>query len=135
VHSDGEDQRILHECDVVATLLDLKRVGEIRYIGFSGKTVDGAVAAMEWADALMVEYHLDDRSHAAAMAQAAERGVGVIVKKPLASGRLPPQQAVGFVLANPAVTSTVVGGLNLDHLRDNVAISLAVSGQALPRQA
>jgi aryl-alcohol dehydrogenase-like predicted oxidoreductase len=120
VHSDGRDLEILGETDVAATLAALRDEGRIRCIGFSGKTPAGAAAALAWADAIMVEYHLDDRSHEAVMAEAAARGVGVIVKKGLASGRLEPAAAIRFVLDNPAVTSLVIGGLSLEHFRANV---------------
>lgn len=124
VHSQGNDLHVLRKTDVVATLLAAKERGEVRFIGFSGKTRAGAQAALEWADAIMVEYHLDDRSHEQAMAEAAKRGVGVIVKKGLASGRLPASEAIPFVLGNSAVASMVIGGLNLEHLRENAAFAI-----------
>ena len=86
------------------------------------------MAALEWADALMVEYHLNDRTHEAVIAEAAARGIGVVVKKGLASGTLAAEASIAFVLANPGVTSLVVGALSLDHFRANVA----VAGKALP---
>jgi aryl-alcohol dehydrogenase-like predicted oxidoreductase len=58
--------------------------------------------------------------------EAARRGIGIVVKKALASGTLPAADALQFVLANPAVSSAVVGTLNLDHMRDNVAAASAV---------
>jgi aryl-alcohol dehydrogenase-like predicted oxidoreductase len=69
----------------------------------------------------MVEYHLRDRSHEALLAEAATRGVGIVVKKGLASGELPADQAIRFVLANPQVSTLVVGGLSLEHFRANLA--------------
>ena len=71
VHSDGNDLEILNNTDVVATLIELKQSGQIKAIGFSGKTTEGARAAMDWADALMVEYHIDDTSHESVIADAA----------------------------------------------------------------
>ena len=71
----------------------------------------------------MVEYHLNDRSHEAVIAEAAERGVGVVVKKGLAAGHLSAAEAVRFVLGNPAVGSLVVGSLNLDHVRANITVA------------
>ena len=62
------------------------------------------------------------------MKAAADKGVGVIVKKGLASGRLPAREAIAFVLANPAVTSMVVGGLDVGHLRENVAAAAEALG-------
>jgi aryl-alcohol dehydrogenase-like predicted oxidoreductase len=125
VHSDGRDAHVLNSTAVVETLIAARAAGHIRCIGFSGKTVDGALAALQWADAIMVEYHLDDRAHEPVMAEAARRDVGVIVKKGLASGRLPPGRAIPFVLANAAVTSMVIGGLDPQHLRENLGLAAA----------
>jgi len=121
LHSNGEDLAILKETDAVETLLDLRSAGLARAVGFSGKTVDGAYAALAWADVLMVEYHLQDRSHEGVVAEAAAADVGILVKKGLASGRLDPAQAVRFVLSNAAVGSLVIGSLSLDHLSDALA--------------
>ena len=54
VHSDGRDLPIQDATGVVETLLELKAEGRVRAIGFSGKTVDGARRAIEWADVLNV---------------------------------------------------------------------------------
>src|SRR5262245_9841642 len=124
LHSNGEDIAIQQTTDAVATLCDLKQQGLVRAIGLSGKTVEGARMALDWADVLMVEYHLDDRSHAPVIVEAAGCGVGVVVKKGLASGKLTASEAIGFVLADSAVTSLVVGSLNLEHLRANVAAAV-----------
>lgn len=119
VHSNGDDLTIQQQTDVVPTLQKLKHLGYVRTIGFSGKTPAGAAVALDWADVVMVEYHLNDTSHADVIAAAASRGIGVVVKKGLASGHLPPTDALRFVLANPHVASVIVGGLNLEHLRAN----------------
>ena len=121
VHSNGDDLTIQQQTDVVPTLQKLKHLGYLRAIGFSGKTPAGAEAALDWADVVMVEYHLNDTSHADVIAAAASRGVGIVVKKGLASGHLPPAEALRFVLANPHVASVIVGGLSLEHLRANAA--------------
>jgi aryl-alcohol dehydrogenase-like predicted oxidoreductase len=124
VHSDGDDLRIINETDVVPVLQDLKDQGVVKAIGFSGKTVEGARAAIAggWADAIMVEYHLNDRSHEQVLLEAAGRGIGVVVKKPLASGALKPRHAIPFILQNRSVASLVIGGLNLAHVRENIEI-------------
>lgn len=119
IHSGGDDR----QPDAVAALQALRDQGLVRAIGLSGKTVQGARAALSWADVLMVEYHLDDRSHAEVIAESAAQGVGVVVKKGLASGHLDPEQAVRFVLETPGVSSLVVGSLSLEHLRANVRVS------------
>ncbi len=121
VHSNGDDEAILDDTDVVPVLREQRERGVIRAIGFSGKTVAGAERALAWADALMVEYHLEDRSHEGLIADAAARGVGIVVKKGLASGRLPAREAIEFVLANRGVTTLVVGGLNFRRMAENIA--------------
>jgi aryl-alcohol dehydrogenase-like predicted oxidoreductase len=130
LHSDGRDLWIQTQTDAVATLQELKRQGRVHAIGLSGKTVEGARQALEWADVLMVEYHLRDRSHEAVLSEAAARGVGVVVKKGLASGELPADEAIRFVLANPNVASLVIGGLSLAHFRGNLAAAGSPAGRA-----
>lgn len=123
VHSNGRDLFIQQQTEVVDALQQLKSLGFIRAIGFSGKTVDGARLALNWADVLMVEYHLDDPSHAEVMAQAHRQNLGVVVKKGLASGYLPASEAIRFVLGNANVDSLVIGGLNLQHIKQNYEIA------------
>ena len=77
--------------------------------------------AIEWADVLMVEYHREDRSHEPVIREAHERGIGVVVKKGLASGRLPPAESIRFVLGQPGVSSLIIGSLDAGHLAENVA--------------
>lgn len=127
VHAPADDVRVLRETDAVAAVLELRRRGWTRAVGLSAKTVDAARLALPWADALMIEYHLEDRSFEPVLAEAAAAGVGVIIKKPLASGRLPPGEALAFVLRAPAVASAVVSTLKLEHLRADLA---AAAGQA-----
>ena len=122
IHSDGDDMRILSETDAVSTLVALRDEGAVRAIGLSGKTVEGARAAMAWSDVLMVEYNDGDRSHAEVIAEAADHDVGIVVKKGLASGALAPEHAIRFVLGTEGVGSVVVGSLSLEHLAQNVAI-------------
>ena len=120
VHAHRDDVSILNETDLVSELNAMKDRGLVRAIGFSSKTAEAARMAILWADLIMVEYHLDDTSHTAVMKEASQRGVGVVVKKGLASGRLDPQEAIGHVLRNPSVTSLLIGTLNLSHLQDAV---------------
>ena len=122
IHSNGDDERIINHTDCVATLQSLRDQGVIRHIGLSGKTVAGAQQALAWADALMIEYHMNDVSHEAVIAQAGRQGVAVFVKKGLNSGKIGAEQAIPFVLKNSGVTSLVIGSLNVDHIRENLRL-------------
>jgi aryl-alcohol dehydrogenase-like predicted oxidoreductase len=123
VHA-NDDDFVLKQTDVAQTLADLRARGLIRFIGHSGKTVAGARLAMQWADALMIEYHPRDASHEPVLAEAGAKGTALFVKKPLASGAIPPGEAIPFILRSPHVGTIVVGGLNLEHFRQNLDIAL-----------
>ncbi len=126
VHSDGNDLDIIRRCESIDALLDLQAQGVIKWIGFSGKTVEGAKAALPFVDVLMVEYHLNNRSHEDVIADANTAGKGVLVKKGLDSGRLGAEESIRFVLANQGVSSMVIGSLSLDNMQRNLAIAGSV---------
>jgi aryl-alcohol dehydrogenase-like predicted oxidoreductase len=126
VHAGPDDVPVVYETDVVSTLQALRTRGWIRFLGFSGKSVQAERLAMSWADVLMVEYNLRDQSHAEAIAEAHARDLGVVVKKGLASGALPPEEAIRFVLSHAGVSSLLIGGLDLDHMRDNIRTAESV---------
>lgn len=129
IHTPHDDMAVLKETPVVETLQSLKEAGDIRAIGLSGKTPEAAKLALDWADLLMVEFNAEDQSHSAVIEEAARRDLGVLVKKGLASGHLPADQAVPFVLNQSGVTSLVVGGLNLKHMADNLRIAESALSQ------
>lgn len=125
IHTPHDDVRVLRETPVVETLQQLKQAGWVRAIGLSGKTVEAAQLALDWADVLMLEYHLHDTSMREIISAAKQCGLGVLIKKGLASGHLHAAEAIPFVLQTPGVSSLVIGGLSLAHLRENVALASA----------
>ncbi|NNF44282.1 MAG: aldo/keto reductase [Phycisphaerales bacterium] len=135
IHSDGNDEAILTETDAVETLIDLRDAGLARAIGLSATSADGAALALAWADVLMVEYHPEATGIAPVLADAATAGVGVIVKKALASGRLDPRLAIPFALAPASVASVVIGGLDLAHVAANVRLAECAEGRDVPPRA
>jgi aryl-alcohol dehydrogenase-like predicted oxidoreductase len=128
IHSDGRDMHILEHTDAVTTLLDLRQGGTVRAVGLSGKTSEGLSAALAWADVLMVDFSGSNRQHAQVLDLAKQAGVGILVKKGLGSGHLAAPEAIRFVLGHAAVSSLVVGTLNLDHVRQNVRAAEALDG-------
>ena len=123
IHSDGQDVRILEQTDAVATLVDLRQRGLVKAIGLSGKSNEGFLKALPWADVVMAEFSRTNPQYSHIITEAQRAGVGVVVKKGLASGQLDPHEAIQFVLSNPAASSLVIGGLNLDHVRQNVLVA------------
>ena len=133
VHSDGNDLAVLEQgaLDMLATL---KREGLIRAFGFSGKSIDGGVAALERSDCAMVTYNLREQAERPVLDFALAQRKGILIKKALASGHLcvdgsdPVQAGLQLVLEHPAVSSAIVGTINRDHLDHNVAAALAALG-------
>ena len=128
VHAPRNDLAVLNDSDAASALVEMRDRGLIRAVGFSGYTAEAIQKSMDWADALMLEYHPNDRSLEPVIAQAAAKDKIVIVKKGLASGRIAGEQAIRFVLGNPGVTSLVIGSLNLQHMAENVRTAQAVRG-------
>jgi aryl-alcohol dehydrogenase-like predicted oxidoreductase len=126
VHSDGTDLAILRDGGALRALASARERGQVRSIGFSPKTLEGAMTALDDArvDALMLELHPRETSMLPAVRRAGAEGRAVFVKKPLASGHLSPAEAIPWILRHPEVTCVVVGGLNVERLRATAALAL-----------
>ncbi len=128
VHSDGHDLAILREGGALRAMDRAREGGRVGAIGFSPKTLEGAMAALDddRVDALMLELHPRDPSMLPAVRRAGAQGRAVFVKKPLASGHLAPGEAIPWILRHPEVTCVVVGGLNAERLRVSAALACSV---------
>lgn len=124
VHSDGDDIRIIEQEAVCDALQELKHAGLIRAVGMSTKTVAGGIWCVENMDVVMATYNPVYTEELPVLQRAAELGKGVLLKKALQSGHAQSvADALRFVFAQPAVHSVIVGTINPQHLRDNVAIT------------
>jgi len=124
IHSDGNDLDILDHLGTLECLLDLKSRGWIRAAGISHKTVQGAERAIALgADVIMATLNLTATGEADVIARAGRAGVGVLVKKALASGHAG-KDSLRYAASRPGVSSVIVGTLSPEHLREN---ALAVS--------
>lgn len=133
VHSDGNDLHVLNECAVYQTLAELKREGKIRGFGFSGKTVEGGLLALQQGDCAMVTYNLNEQGEKPVLDYAAAHNKAVLVKKALASGHVclspgvdPVRASFELLFEHPGVTGAIVGTINPLHLAHNVATAAAV---------
>lgn len=120
IHSNGDDEKIIHQDHVFLTLDSLKKAGKIRSFGMSTKTIAGGLLAVDQSDAVMVTYNKSYTDEVAVIDYAAEKDKAVLVKKALGSGHLPPAENLKFVLENNGVSSVIVGTLNPTHLAANV---------------
>src|SRR5688500_12672299 len=76
IHSDGRET----SPETIAALQKAKQEGNTRFIVLSGKPVESARDALQWADALMIEYHPRDTSHEQIIQEAGKMGVAILVK-------------------------------------------------------
>jgi aryl-alcohol dehydrogenase-like predicted oxidoreductase len=134
LHSDGDDLDILENSGARDALEELRNAGLIRAYGASTKTLAGGLRAVELCDVVMLAFNRDDRSQLPVIEAAHRSGVGVLVKKPLASGHEgDPGRALVEALEVPGVTSLVVGTVQLGHWEENCsAVDRALSGRGEP---
>ncbi len=134
VHCPRNDFEVLSQSDVFVELQKLKDRGDIRSFGASTYTIEGGMFAVETADVVMVAYSADYRAEEAIIKRAAALNKGVLIKKGLGSGNLASGAAgrslednLRPVLTLPGVSSLIVGTINPDHLRENVAAACFVA--------
>ena len=97
IHSDGRDEEILTRLGTLQALAHLADRGLIRTYGISTKTPAGAQTALDHLDqarthsrgVLMATLNPAAADDLPAILSAPRRGVGVLIKKALASGHLP----------------------------------------------
>ena len=142
VHSDGGEESLARFADTLEALRNLQRGGALRAVGFSGKSLAGGMMAAAYCDVVMLTYNPAHRAEQPAIAAAQRAGKAVLVKKALASGHLPGlggggalEAALRFVLAEPGVSSVVLGSLDPAHLAANVAAATAALRRPPPAPA
>ncbi|MCL4742161.1 MAG: aldo/keto reductase [Phycisphaerales bacterium] len=132
LHSDGVVEAGTGADEAYDALALLRRRGLVRAIGASPKTEAGAFRAIDRCDVVMVTYNEQETEMSEAISRASERGVGVLVKKPLAGGRTDdPARSLAFVFARGGVSAAVVGTTRPEHLEHSVrAVERAIDGGA-----
>lgn len=131
VHSNGNDLQVLDD-EVYPALQKLKQQGLVRAFGFSGKSVEGGIRALEQGDCAMVTYNLNEQSERPVLDFALSHRKGILIKKALASGHLcttgedPVRKGLELVLGHRAVTSAIIGTITALHLEQNVQAATAV---------
>lgn len=130
VHSDGNDLDVIHHTGALETLARCKEQGLIRAYGVSTKTVAGGIAAAQLSDGVMATYNALYADELPVLDFCLAQKKGVLIKKALASGHLSTantgdqaisaEESLRTVLAHAAVTSAIVGTINLQHLEANI---------------
>lgn len=126
VHSNGDDDAIIRHFGTLQMLAQLKQEGLIRAFGMSHKTVAGGLLAIESCDVVMATLSARATEELEVIERARTLGCGVLVKKPLDSGRAAQDdeartRALHYVANVAGVSSVVIGTTNPAHLLANAA--------------
>lgn len=128
IHSDGRDEEILNDGNLLQILFALKQLGKVRAIGASTKTLAGALKALDLLDVVMLTYAPDYTEEEPALAKAAALSKGVLIKKALGSGHTDdPAKAIQFALNHKGTSAVIAGTINPEHLRANAKAARAAS--------
>jgi aryl-alcohol dehydrogenase-like predicted oxidoreductase len=109
---------------VFETLERLRESGKLRAYGMSTKTVAGGLQTIDHADIAMVTLNPNHTEEREVISYAHQKQKGIFIKKAFASGHLPAADSLRFVFTEPGVTSVIVGTINPEHLKQNVANAL-----------
>ncbi|MCB1783467.1 MAG: aldo/keto reductase [Alphaproteobacteria bacterium] len=126
IHSDGRDEEILGNDDLIRAMQGFKDRGMVRAVGASTKSVAGGLMALELLDVVMATYNPSYTDEMAVLDQAYALGKGCLIKKALASGHVdafggnPVEKAMDFALSHPGVSSVIVGTISPVHLDENI---------------
>lgn len=140
VHSNGNDEQLIHQEDVLHTLAELKREGWIRAFGMSVKTLEGGLLCAREADVLLTTFDPERAEDQQLLDACVAHKTGVLLKKVFDSGNLletasdaqhNPSKVMSIIerqmkviFAQSAVNSAIIGTLNCQHLRSNIECAL-----------
>ncbi|MEX2364967.1 MAG: aldo/keto reductase, partial [Pseudohongiellaceae bacterium] len=133
IHSDGNDEEIIHNSGCLEALQDCQQKGLVRAIGMSTKTIAGGLLAAQEMDLVMVTYNLEQQDKAV-VEYAHAHNKGILVKKGLMSGHLrtsrkdPVLASLEFIFAEPGVSSVIVGSIDPIHMLHNVTMAKKALG-------
>ena len=138
VHAVDEPEKLDNE-EVIAAYTKLKKDGKARFIGFSThapqKMLPKAMATGIWEVVLLVYNHMEGPAVEPLVAQARQKGVGLIAMKVIAGGMQGSlkslvndkvrysQAAMRWVLGNPAIDALIATMSTFSHVDEYVAAS------------
>jgi aryl-alcohol dehydrogenase-like predicted oxidoreductase len=142
-------RQTLEEHGALEALLELKEAGKVRFVGMSG-TLPHLTEhiAMGIFEVFQIPYSAVEREHEAAIAAAAQKGAGIVIRggaakgaptegkqaglqwerwrqarlDDLLDGMTPMEFILRFTFTNPDLDTTIVGTINPAHLQTNLDI-------------
>ena len=126
VRLEQEYTRIMSDQGAYRALSEARDKGRIRMIGFTSHDVDMAMKAVESGlfDTIQFPYNIVESQGVKVFEKAHEKGVGVIIMKPLAGGAIDNGEiALKFILNNPHVTVAIPGMDSLKQIPENAGVA------------
>ncbi len=120
IHADGRPFDEIVAAGAIDALRQMKADGIIRAIGYSAKGSTDAEQAIGAVDILMCTIHRGYEEEVDVVAKAEQRGVGVIIKKAMASGRATNPNDLAAVARRPGVTTVLTSTIDPSHLSANI---------------
>lgn len=123
---------IIKKGEAFSTLKDLQREGKIRFFGASiGSEEEGFEAMAQGAQVLQVSFNMANRKPEEKIFPAAlEKGIGIIIREPLANGILTGKFTYDTVFPEDDWRSAWLNGENLKHAVDTVKALESAAGNA-----
>ncbi len=122
IHSDGSDIDILQNDALIRKMHDFKDQGLVKAIGASTKTAQGGIKCLQLMDICMAMYTQDYADEKPVLDYAAKHNKGIILKKTLSSGHNTNiKKAMNFSLNHDSKPAAIIGTINPDHLKQNIA--------------
>lgn len=126
IHAPDDDLRIIQETDAIDVIQNAKQEGKVKAIGFSGKTLQAQLEALEWSDVMMVEYNVANQVNEPVIKKANETGKLVLIKKALNSGHLPSEEAIKFLSQTSQlremIDCVVIGSTSVNRMKENIEL-------------
>lgn len=115
IHFGPEPAKVIKEGQTLRAMQDARDAGKVRYLGVSPEVehLPQLIDSGDY-DAVQVTYNLLDRSAEDEIKRAADHGLGVLVRFPLAMGWLTPR-ASDWIEQNPTQKSRLAPYLELVH--------------------
>ena len=108
-------------------LLEAKKEGKVKHIGFSCHSVDFAYELINKTDifeTIQIPYNFLELQAVDLFKCAKEKNIGVIVMKPLAGGNIDKAQvSLKYILANDCVSVAIPGMESIKQIEENASIS------------
>ncbi len=142
-------RQTLEEHGALEALLELKEAGKVRFVGMSG-TLPHLTEHIDMGvfEVFQIPYSAVEREHEAAIAAAAQKGAGIVIRggaakgaptegkqaglqwerwrqarlDDLLDGMTPMEFILRFTFTNPDLDTTIVGTINPTHLQTNLDI-------------